>query len=1273
MVPDSEPRQRRRSRRRLIGWIGGGGAGLVLLALLTVPLWAPWGARPLAAHWGVRLGRITRAGYWRLRISEARWEGAGQSLRCGEVVLLQPLGWVVERWFPGALTGPTAPAVVVRDWQFTRPAGAAATGTAGPRSSAAALDEAVAAWRQLTPWLRHARAERGRARWAGRTLRLPWAVWTRGTLAVRVKDAARGETARITLERRRGDRLTVVVRHRWGGLRTTMRRAADHGWAFRGEARTAGGAGRWEGVFGPTGWWPKTADLTLRLGRPAAAARPAWLPRVEGRLTARCAGAAVRVAARVTGRLEPPGRTAQDFQGRLAGVFDAETCELRALEWRMPALTAGLRAPWRVRWADWFSGRRVRPLRLRVQARLAGLAGPAVTGEINGEVDIGPGGTPVTVHWRTLPAERNEARVAGRTFSLAAEGRLRGAELEIRRFRLARRVPSPAPASAAAAAPPEQTLRLTGRVNLARGELAGAWELRSRTFRRRTTNSPPVVVTVTGGGNIAGPWRQPRHSGECAVAVRRPASRESRPLTARLTWTGTGKTITRWEGRLRGAWEGELAGRAEVASAGRPLVTVELERAAARRAGRTVLRLAAPARFTLDREIGGAAGGAGASAPGWCLGLTPLRLTGPGRELTLAGETRWPRRGWLRVSARGPGGADAPTLPVPGTGSVPVRVAVERLRLTAGWTNGPVAFALEGRVHASSARARLPRFAVNIRAQGAGGTARLDALELARGGKVFARAAGVIPWGLWPAAAPGRRARHSAAHPWRLTLTADPKGPEWRELERRWGVEVEAPRLRLTLTGTEAAPEGRCDFQAARVSSSRTWHGVALPSLDRPRLRARFAPGAPWGVEAEASVLGQSGRLTATLPWNPVRSPRPDWSRCAARLRLADWDVSGLASLAKGVLRPRGRLDADVTLAPGFRWAGRLRLSGLSTRPLEPLGAARDGEAEIRLEPDGLRLERARAELSGQPVVARGFWRWSGPGAPAFRLTLGGTNLAFLRQADLFLRGDVALELAGTRLTDGRVTGAVTLRDSLLLRDLRSLVSGGIEQPETRPPFFSVSRAPFGDWKLDVRVAGDRFLRVITPVFKGRVSAALQLTGTLREPMILGDVTVPEGQALFPFGYLRVEQGRITLSRSAPFQPQLAFHATGQNFGYQVRMEVSGPADAPAIFFSSVPPLTSTQILLMLTSGDIPGGAFSYSSRGRLQDIGIFLGKEFLGRLTGNPGDDRLRMRAGEEITDRGQLTYSIEYRLSPRWSVFGMKDRFDNYGGGLKWRVFSQ
>ncbi|MCB1129254.1 MAG: hypothetical protein KDM81_22330, partial [Verrucomicrobiae bacterium] len=230
-----------------------------------------------------------------------------------------------------------------------------------------------------------------------------------------------------------------------------------------------------------------------------------------------------------------------------------------------------------------------------------------------------------------------------------------------------------------------------------------------------------------------------------------------------------------------------------------------------------------------------------------------------------------------------------------------------------------------------------------------------------------------------------------------------------------------------------------------------------------------------------------------------------------ARLRLPAWDLAPLAAVFPEYLSPQGTVDLTANVRPGLVFDAEVRLTNAVTKPIAPVGVLRQIQGRVRLDPDGLQLEGGQAELSGQPVAVAGAWRFQPPdtnGPPALRFTLSGTNLALARRADLFLRGDVALEVTGSALTNATVAGQVRLRNSLLLRDLQSLVSGNVQEPASRPPFFSVQPSPWGDWRLDLRVEGDRFLRVVTPVFRGRVSSGLQLTGTLREPVALGDVTV---------------------------------------------------------------------------------------------------------------------------------------------------------------------
>jgi translocation and assembly module TamB len=247
------------------------------------------------------------------------------------------------------------------------------------------------------------------------------------------------------------------------------------------------------------------------------------------------------------------------------------------------------------------------------------------------------------------------------------------------------------------------------------------------------------------------------------------------------------------------------------------------------------------------------------------------------------------------------------------------------------------------------------------------------------------------------------------------------------------------------------------------------------------------------------------------------------------------------------------------------------------------------------------------------------------------------------------------------------------LHDGLYLQYANDFVWSKPKRPELRPPYFSVTNEPFADWKLDLKVQGERFLRVRTPIFSGALSANVQLRGTLGEPEMTGDARVASGRINFPFGTLNVERGDAALNSADPRGPDLRVHASGRNFNYAIRLEVIGPADGANIAFSSTPPLTSEEILLMLTAGKIPQGQFTYSTEQRASRIATFVGKDLFSRFSGGgTGEERLLISTGENVSEEGKLTYSVEYKFTDAWSIIGEYDRFNAFNAHLKWKVIS-
>jgi translocation and assembly module TamB len=306
-----------------------------------------------------------------------------------------------------------------------------------------------------------------------------------------------------------------------------------------------------------------------------------------------------------------------------------------------------------------------------------------------------------------------------------------------------------------------------------------------------------------------------------------------------------------------------------------------------------------------------------------------------------------------------------------------------------------------------------------------------------------------------------------------------------------------------------------------------------------------------------------------------------------------------------------------------------------------------------------------KVDLSAESV-ARGY--------PDIDLSVKGFNVPLARNPDVILRSDLDLRVSNGPNRIPVVSGVAILRDSFLLRDISTLVPGRVARPDRRPPYFSLPQDPIDEWLLDVRVRGENFMRVRSPFFQGVASANFHVTGTMIEPVALGEASVTSGSVIFPFATLAVRQALVSLTSENPYLPHIFVVASGRAFGFDVRMEAEGPADEPVIEFSSVPSLTSEQIVLMLTTGQIPREDFGFSTQDRASRLAFFLGKSLWTKLNpGKPAEERLTIRSGEDVTEQGRQTYEVEYKLNDRWSLVGEYNRFGDLNGNVKWRVFSK
>jgi hypothetical protein len=84
------------------------------------------------------------------------------------------------------------------------------------------------------------------------------------------------------------------------------------------------------------------------------------------------------------------------------------------------------------------------------------------------------------------------------------------------------------------------------------------------------------------------------------------------------------------------------------------------------------------------------------------------------------------------------------------------------------------------------------------------------------------------------------------------------------------------------------------------------------------------------------------------------------------------------------------------------------------------------------------------------------------------------------------------------------------------------------------------------------------------------------------------------------------------------------------------------------------------------------GGLMGASST-QVENLGAYFGQNLFSGFSGRPNANRLSVNSGQELSVSGKPTYEIEYRLGKRWWLTGEYDIFDDYNGGVKWRVYSK
>jgi hypothetical protein len=490
---------------------------------------------------------------------------------------------------------------------------------------------------------------------------------------------------------------------------------------------------------------------------------------------------------------------------------------------------------------------------------------------------------------------------------------------------------------------------------------------------------------------------------------------------------------------------------------------------------------------------------------------------------------------------------------------------------------------------------------------------------------------------------------------------------EW--LWQAFGVRLEQAELDLDLSGTLLALEGHFNLAAASIE----YAASGWPAIRALRLSGTVDPQridlAEFGFSLNQSKVLGAGQLSLAAVRELMRSDARGLDRYlglgTGRLEFDGWQLSNWTPYLPVILRQTGQLNGSLTLSEDAQLQGELRFKELGLRPTGTFPSVDSIQGRLRLSGRTVSIDSASAQVGGSPVAVRGSVDFSDRASPYWDVQVQGENVPLLRSSKMIVRSDVDLRAShAAGSAEPRLEGRMELRSSTLLVDFDPLASSVQLGPSQSPPYFSIQNPLLADWRFDIELVGDSFMRVRSPYFRAELSADLTLGGRFAEPVLLGSLRSTSGELRFPGARMELERAEAYIAPSNPKVVQLNLAGSAQSPAYVVTMEVLGTLQDPQVLLQSSPALTNAQILRLLATGSLTGGGTG--------TVGLYLGKGLMG--PGGLGDrfaDRLKLEVGTAKTRSGRDTVEARYDLSDDWYLEGGYDVYDAYNLDLIWSLF--
>lgn len=278
-------------------------------------------------------------------------------------------------------------------------------------------------------------------------------------------------------------------------------------------------------------------------------------------------------------------------------------------------------------------------------------------------------------------------------------------------------------------------------------------------------------------------------------------------------------------------------------------------------------------------------------------------------------------------------------------------------------------------------------------------------------------------------------------------------------------------------------------------------------------------------------------------------------------------------------------------------------------------------EGQVNFQGNRVEIQRLTAAAGGGTLSMEGYAARTARGF-SFDLSTKGQNLR-VRDQGISATGNIDLRLTGQQdaaLLSGNVQ--LTRISPTQNFDLAIFIANRRTAVSAPSPDSLLSHT-----RLDVHVVTGPQVELTTNIARLEMQADLRVRGTLANPVLLGRASASQGEILFAGNKYTVSKAEIQFANPFRIEPILDVGLTTTVQQYDVALNISGPVDKLNISYRSDPPLSSSDIVSLLATGQTQEARYSLSQESTTTFVGS--SEQLLGKALSNVVASRVQRLFG--------------------------------------------